>query len=113
MSVKCGAHGGKNHFSTTRGPGVEAVYRCDHQHSLAGEDGSELQCTLCAEVEGCAVAETCSSRADSRCADCSALLPAGDRNAFRVTGSPGQADTCAKCGGNQCGDGKEVSRVGG
>ena len=114
VSVQCGTHGGKNHFSAALGPKAVVSHRCDRPDSLRDQDGgAELRCTPCAEVRGCAVPETCTTDTDSRCGNCSALAGQTDKRAYRLTGGdPDTADVCAQCGGNVCGRGKEVSVFG-
>ena len=103
---KNGRKDSKNYFSKMR-ENDEVEYVCQTPTSFTDKTGSELQCTLCEVVDGCAVSETCTTASNSKCSDCSRLTSA--KGAYRKFASRTDiATVCAKCGGLKCEDNKEV-----
>ena len=95
------------HYFSTKEENYQVEYKCETPSSFAGKTGSELGCEKCAEVDGCTVAETCTTASNSKCADCSGLP--SDKSAYRkFASSTDKATVCTKCGGLTCGDNTEV-----
>lgn len=104
--LKCGYFSGDNYYSGTQ-ENNQVVIKCETVNSFKNVQKSkisaDLQCAKCSDVDGCAVAETCTTASNSMCRDCSQLADASD-GAYRYITTQTE---CKKCG-QDCPEGTQV-----
>jgi len=104
-TISCHNFNNEYYFSKKE-ENYQVEYKCETPTSFEGKTGSELECAKCTKVDGCSVAETCTTASNSKCADCSGLV--SNKGAYRKVSSTDKATVCTKCGGLNCEDNTEV-----